>query len=132
LYSEENLSTQFAIYEDFVCGLPFLFAERANVFDGCWPLDDRQVEQIRRSQRDIGRLLDVGDELLDYLESDDCFTCEQLEGVRDNPKRTARTTKLVQMLLAGSQNTLKLFVKCLETNQKHLVPFFTGDNYRIG
>jgi hypothetical protein len=79
----------------------------------------------------IANVLEVDDALFREMISRHCLTFNQLISIENAKDRCEMAKKLMDILLRSSKATLKLFIDCLETTQRHVVPLMnenTGNN----
>lgn len=105
-----------------------LFSEKTDDSLGCWPLDDRQISLLQSNHSKLLDLLDADDELIDALISAHFSSWQQLHYLRGFEDQRERAVKLLDLLFRRSQDNLHLFIKCVGTNQRHIVQFFTGES----
>jgi Caspase recruitment domain len=80
---------------------------------------------IKKHQQRIVQLLVVDDDLISEMSMCACFTEDQLADIRSYTHPLARNKKLLKMLTAGSAEHFELFIDCVRTTQRHIVPLFT-------
>ena len=104
------------------------FTEISSTCGECWPLDYQSKSLILKNYSKIASILDSGDDLITEMLSQHCLTLNQLIVIENINDRCERTKKLLDILLKGSRGTLKLFLRCLEKTQRHLVSLMTEED----
>jgi hypothetical protein len=97
----------------------------------CWPLDSEQKSVILKNYSKIADILEVDDDLNCEMLSRNCLTLTQLTIIENTNDRIERNKKLLNILLRSSRATLKLFIECLETTQRHVVPLMSENTGKV-
>jgi len=93
----------------------------------CWPLSDEQLSIINASTEKLNELLDTNSDLIWDMRATDCLSRLQIDYLNELSHRLDRNIKLLEMMKRRSISQFNQFIECLEKNQRHLVPFLTGD-----
>jgi len=93
----------------------------------CWPLSDEQLSIINASTEKLNELLDTDSDLIGDMRATDCLSRRQIDHLYELPYEGERNNKLLDMMKRRSISQFNQFIECLDKNQRHLVPFFTGD-----
>jgi len=93
----------------------------------CWPLSDEQLSIINANAEKLNELLDTDRDLIGDMRETECLTRRQIDHLVELPYERGRNSKLLDMMIRRSVSDFNKFIECLENNQRHLVPFLTGD-----
>jgi len=93
----------------------------------CWPLSDEQLSVINANTGKLNELLDTDRDLIGDMRETECLTRRQINHLNELPYEGARNNKLLEMMKRRSISDFNKFIECVEKNQRHLVPFLTGD-----
>jgi len=93
----------------------------------CWPLSDEQLSIINANTGKLNKLLGTDSDLMFDMRAADCLSSLQIDYLSELSHTIERNSKLLDMMKRRSISEFHQFIKCLEKNQRHLVPFLTGD-----
>lgn len=111
--------------------LVYFFEEISTQQHDCWPLDLETKSVIMKNYSEIADLLEVDEDLVCEMLSQECFTLNQLIIIYNTRDECERNQKLLNSLLRGSTVTWTKFIGCLQRTQRHILPLITGNTGKM-
>ena len=108
-----------------LCHLALIDA--SNYAGNMWPLHDDQLRLITGNLQQLIQFLDSDDDFMCSLMATDCFTRRQMSVIKCIPNVEGRNEKILQLLKRRGVEHFSQFLRCLEQNQRHLIPLLNGN-----
>jgi len=93
----------------------------------CWPLSDEQLSIVNANMCKLNELLATDFDLIGDMRETECLPRHQIKYLCELSYAWERNSKLLDMMKRRSISHFNRFIDCLKENQRHLVPFLTGD-----